>query len=209
MQGRGHGDSVAKVLATTNGAATAVLPRGEVREAFAELTGINVARGLGLLLTKDQEHVGIRCGVADFKVQDGKMNVQNMVFDTENVLITGKGDIDLDNEALNVQVKGQPKKLRLFRLRSPIEIKGPLRKPSVAIEGGKAIGQTGVAAALGAVVAPLAAVIAFVDPGLAKDADCGSLMAEARNDMTPSNREKGGRSEKPLKTATRAERSLR
>ncbi|HEV7714618.1 MAG TPA: hypothetical protein VGO53_03430, partial [Steroidobacteraceae bacterium] len=33
--------------------------------------------------------------------------------------------------------------------------------------------------AIGAVVAPLAAVIAFVDPGLAKDANCSALLAEA------------------------------
>jgi hypothetical protein len=38
-----------------------------VREAFAELTGINVTRGLGLLLTEDQSTIAIRCGVASFR----------------------------------------------------------------------------------------------------------------------------------------------
>ena len=182
MKGKGHGNSVATVLATSSGTASAVLPKGEIREAFAELTGVNVSRGLGLLLMNDQEHVGIRCGVADFRIQDGTMRAQNLVFDTKNVLITGTGDVHLDGETLDLKIKGQPKKLRLLRLRSPIAMRGSIRKPSVRIEGGKAVAQYGVAAVLGAVVAPLAAVIAFVDPGLAKDANCGALLAEARGD---------------------------
>jgi uncharacterized protein involved in outer membrane biogenesis len=201
VKGKGYGDSIAKVMATTDGMATAVLPHGEIREAFAELTGINVSRGLGLLLTKDQEHTDIRCGVADFKVQNGTMQAQNLVFDTQNVLITGKGTIDLKQEALDLEIKGNPKKLRLLRLRSPVDIKGPLRKPTIGIEAEKAIGQGGIAAAIGAVVAPLAAVIVFVDPGLAKDANCGALLAEANAH--------GKTGSVPLKTATGEARTLR
>jgi hypothetical protein len=36
-----------------------------------------------------------------------------------------------------------------------------------------------IAAALGALVTPIAAVIAFVDPGLAKDQNCAAMIAEA------------------------------
>ncbi len=48
----GTGDSVHKVMSDANGTFTLILPNGEVRSAFAELTGINVSKGLGLLLTK-------------------------------------------------------------------------------------------------------------------------------------------------------------
>ena len=47
-----------------------MIPSGEVREAFAELTGINIARGLGLLLTGDDSMTEIRCGVASFRVRE-------------------------------------------------------------------------------------------------------------------------------------------
>ena len=208
VKGKGRGDSVAKVMATADGTVTAVLPHGEIREAFAELTGINVSRGLGLLLTKDQEHTEIRCGVADFKVQKGLMQAQNLVFDTDNVLITGKGDIDLDGEALNLEIKGNPKKLRLLRLRSPVEVKGVLGKPSVGIQAGKAIAQGGVAAAIGVVAAPLAAVIAFVDPGLAKDVNCGALLAEAKTHGKPDSGPVGG-NKAAIKQAAENGRPLR
>ena len=42
-----------------------------------------------------------------------------------------------------------------------------------------AFAQTAEAVVLGVVATPLAAVLAFVDPGLAKDADCAALLAAA------------------------------
>jgi hypothetical protein len=85
----------------------------------------------------------------------------------------------------DLNIQGHPKKFRLLRLRSPIAIKGALRKPDFGLDSGNSIGQTGIAAALAAVAAPLAAVIAFVDPGLAEDADCSGLLAEAKRAGAP------------------------
>jgi len=175
----GSGDSVHRVMSDANGTFTLILPSGEVRSAFAELTGINVSKGLGLLLTKANDKAEIRCGVAQFNIEDGLMSAQNITFDTQNVLIKGKGDIELGSEELNLQIKGEPKKIRFTRLRSPIEVKGHLKKPSVGLDVGATVKQGAVAAALGTLVTPLAAVIAFVDPGLAKDQNCAQMIAEA------------------------------
>jgi uncharacterized protein involved in outer membrane biogenesis len=175
----GTGDSVHKVMSDANGAFTLILPNGEVRSAFAELTGINVSKGLGLLLTKADDKAPIRCGVAQFNIKDGLMTAQNITFDTQNVVIKGKGDINLGPESLNLEIKGDPKKIRFTRLRSPIEVKGHLMKPSVGLNAGDTLKQGAVAAALGTVLTPLAAVIAFVDPGLAKDQNCAQMIAEA------------------------------
>jgi uncharacterized protein involved in outer membrane biogenesis len=175
----GTGDSVHRVMSDANGMFTVILPNGEVRAAFAELTGINVSKGIGLLLTSANDKAEIRCGVAQFNIKDGLMSAQNITFDTQNVLITGKGDIKLGPEELNLQIKGDPKKVRFTRLRSPIEVKGHLMKPSVGVDVGSTIKQGAIAAALGTLVTPLAAVIAFVDPGLAKDQNCAQMIAEA------------------------------
>lgn len=175
----GTGDSVHRVMSDGNGMLTLVLPSGEVRSAFAELTGINVAKGIGLLLTKSDDKAEIRCGVAQFKIRDGLMSAENVTFDTQNVLIKGQGDINLGREELNLQIKGDPKKLRFGRLRTPITVKGHLLKPSIGIDAGSTAKQGAVAAALGTLLTPVAAVIAFVDPGLAKDQNCSALIAEA------------------------------
>jgi AsmA family protein len=178
----GSGDSVHSMLADAKGELTAILPHGEIRSAFAELTGINVAKGLGLLLTGNENKADIRCGVAQFAVDDGVMKAQTLLFDTENVEISGKGDIRLGPEELALIIQGNPKKPRLGRLKTPIRIGGHLKAPSIGVDTGKTVAQGAVAAALGALVTPLAAVLAFVDPGLAKDANCSQLIETARKD---------------------------
>lgn len=181
----GHGDSVHAFASTADGTVSAVLPNGDVDQAFVELAGIDVARGLGLLLTDKNKQVPVRCGIADFTARSGVLRVQNMVLDTQTVLITGKGDVNLKRERLDLDVSGHPKRFRFFRLKTPIAISGTLRKPSIGLKPGSAPVQAGAAAILGALATPFAAIAAFVDPGLAKDADCRSLIDEAKSKGAP------------------------
>jgi uncharacterized protein involved in outer membrane biogenesis len=175
---KGRGDSVHNVMTDADGSFAAVIPHGDIRAAFAELTGIDLS-GLGLLLTKDQARAPIRCGVARFDVVDGTAQAQSIVLDTQNVLITGGGKITLGSEQLDLTIHGQPKKFHLVRVRAPVDIKGLLTKPSFQPDKGQLLKQGGVAAALGTLLTPVAAMLAFVDPGLAKDQDCSQLLAQA------------------------------
>ena len=185
MQGRlrieGHGNSVHAIASDANGSVSVVLPHGDMREAFAELAGIDVVRGLGLLLGKKDESIAIRCGIVAFELKDGDAQAQRLVFDTTNVLITGDGHIALDDEKLDLNLKGQPKKLRFDRLRSPINIRGTLRHPSISLSTPAVVKQGAVATGLAIIGTPIAAVLAFIDPGLAKDADCAGMTDEAQD----------------------------
>lgn len=180
----GKGDSVHDFAADANGRVTVILPHGEVRAAFAELTGIDVVRGLGLLLQGSDQRSDIRCGVAQFALQDGTMHVQNLVFDTTNVLVTGLGEVRLGPEELDLSIEGNPKRMRFGRLHTPIKVRGHLLKPTVGVSATKTLAQGAIATALGTLLTPLAAVIAFVDPGLAKNADCAGLLAQADASQT-------------------------
>ena len=199
----GRGKSIHEVGSTATGTFSIVVPHGDVRAAFAELLGIDAARGIGLLLTKSQEKTDIRCGVANFKAQGGVFAAQEIVFDTEQVLITGKGEVDLGSEILDLTLTGQPKKPRLFRIKSPIELSGTLSKPKVGLKPGNTPGQVALATVLGVLATPLASVLAFVDPGLAKDADCGSLLAEAQHYGAPPAPSRPAK-EAPIKDAQRS-----
>lgn len=176
----GHGDSVHNLMADATGEFTAIVPDGDVRSAFAELTGVDVAEGIGLLLKKGNAREPIRCGVAQFNIETGTAHAQEIVFDTQNVLITGRGQIALGPEKLDLTIQGQPKKLRLVRIRAPVEIRGELLKPSFELKAGPVVKQGAIAAALGTLLTPLAAILAFVDPGLAKNQNCAQLLAQAQ-----------------------------
>ena len=175
----GRGSSVHKLASSADGTVSIVIPQGEISSAIAELTGINVTRGLGLLLTKSDSKTTIRCGVMDFQAQDGTLGAKTLFVDTTDVLITGRGDINLNSEGLDLALRGNPKKLRLTRVRSPITVKGTLSHPAIGVDAGKLAEQGAVATALGTLLTPVAAVIAFVDPGRAKNKDCAASLSDA------------------------------
>ncbi len=177
----GSGASVHQVLSDANGELTFIVPNGDIRAATAELMGVDVATAIGLMLAKPDDRAPIRCGVAEFDVKSGTAHADSIVFDTQDVLITGKGQIALGPEKLDLTLQGEPKKLRLIRMRAPVDIRGDLLKPAVRLETGQALKQGAIAATLGTLVTPLAAVLAFVDPGLAKDQNCAQLLAQANS----------------------------
>lgn len=175
----GSGDSVHKTASTANGTLTFVVPRGEIRQAFAELLGVNITTGLALLLSDSEEQTSLRCAVADFEARNGILHAKTVVLDTKVTLATGKGTIDLKSEKLDLRLEGAPKKARI-RAIAPITVKGSLRSPSIGVDPAATAAQAGLAAALGILLTPVAAVLPFVDPGLEDNADCRALMQEAR-----------------------------
>jgi uncharacterized protein involved in outer membrane biogenesis len=143
-------------VASADGTVLATLRGGTVRDSLAELTGIDL-RGLGLLLSKSQKEVPVRCGIANFEARDGTFTAKELVLDTESVLIAGEGSIHMDTETLDLALRGYPKSTRFLQLRAPIVIGATLAKPSVGIQARDS-------------------KLVLVDRGHAKDADCESLI---------------------------------
>ena len=181
----GAGDSVHKAAASSSGRVMVAIPGGLMRRSLAELMGVNVVPGLFELLAKDPKQTPVRCAVVDFNVAHGVMTVRRFVLDTDVVLTDGSGTINLGSETLNLKVQGHTKKPRLVRVIAPFDVTGSLIKPHMKIEAGPAIAQVGAAVGLGAVLSPLAAVLPFLAPGGAHDADCAALLAEARSAGAP------------------------
>jgi uncharacterized protein involved in outer membrane biogenesis len=175
----GRGLSVREAAGDANGQLTLVGSRGEIRDLFAQLLGVNVVKSIGLLLSKSERQTDLRCAVADFRAKDGMLTAQTIVFDTGPTLVRGSGTINLKDERVDLVLKGEPKKPQLLRLNAPITLRGPLVAPKVGVRTGTTLGQAGLGLAIGALVNPLAALAPFLDAGDAKDADCSSLSAKA------------------------------
>jgi uncharacterized protein involved in outer membrane biogenesis len=176
--GEGHGRSLHEFAAGADGTVSAALPHGDIRASLAALAGLDVG-ALGLSAAKSGAVTPVRCAVAGFEARHGILTAQTLVLDTDPVLIAGKGTIHMDSEALDLALRGHPKRPGL-RLRSPVLIHGTVLHPTFAVQpGAGAAAETAAAVALGVFLTPLASILAFVDPGLTKDADCGALLRAA------------------------------
>jgi uncharacterized protein involved in outer membrane biogenesis len=153
----GVGKSLHQVAASANGGVVAIVRQGTVRESLAEMTGVDL-RGLGLVATKSRKEIPLRCAVAEFSDRAGTLTAKRLLADTDPVLITGEGQIHFDTETLDLAISGHPKRMRLFRFRAPVLVKGTLTHPSIDVQARK---------------------LTLVDPGNAKDADCAALESAA------------------------------
>jgi uncharacterized protein involved in outer membrane biogenesis len=180
----GTGNSVHATAANASGTFTAVVPSGGMRHSLAEWTGVDVLSALSLNLSGDNSNTNLRCAVASFGAKDGVLTSQQMVIDTEPVRVEGSGTINLRDETLDLRLQGKPKNFQLMRLRAPITVTGPWQHPSLGVKGGAIAAQGGIGLALG-LINPFAAILAFIDPGVAKDVNCAPLLADAKSKGAP------------------------
>ena len=179
----GVGNSIHKAASTSDGQVTAVIPGGHIRQAFAELLGIDASKGLIQLLSKDEDKSQLRCAVADFAVKDGVLTARHILIDTTVTVVNGSGTINLGDETMALQFQGRPTHFRLVRLNLPITIGGHLKSPTFGVKPTGTAIQAGAAVGLG-LVNPLLAILPFVDLGT-KNADCASLYQEAQTSAAP------------------------
>jgi uncharacterized protein involved in outer membrane biogenesis len=174
----GSGNSVGKMLASSNGKLGLVLAGGEISRLMMEEIGLHLWKILQLKVTGDNL-VKLRCGVADFNVKQGVMQADALIVDTEVTTITGTGTIDLGQEKLDLTLNQKTKNTSPLALRSPIYIRGSFARPEVAVNKGRVAARGLGAIALG-IATPLLALLPLIDAGPGADSDCRQLVNEAK-----------------------------
>jgi AsmA protein len=187
----GKGNSVGRMLASSNGKVGLVVVGGEISKLMMEKVGLHLWEILELKVTGDKL-VKLRCGVADFDVKGGIMHTDALIFDTEVTTIVGAGSIDLGQEKLDLTLNQKTKNTSPVALRSPIYIRGSFAKPDVEVDKGRVAVRALGAIALG-IVNPLLALIPLIDAGPGKDSDCGQLVRDARTLPHSGNKKTGPR----------------
>ena len=171
------GNSVASLLAGSNGEVKTMINQGTVSKLLLEQMGLNIGN---VILTKlfGDKQVQLNCMATDFAVTDGLMQTRVFVVDTEEAIINAHGTINLDNEMLDLTLRPETKGLRIFSLRAPLYVRGPFSKPDVSVDKGVMAMKAGGAIVLG-LVAPLAALIPLVNAGPGQQSQCARLLANA------------------------------
>lgn len=168
----GSGNSIAAMLGSANGKAGVGMGTGAVSKLLMKLAGLDIGGAAKVLITGD-EQIPIRCGMGDFNVKDGVMRTDNLIVDTSDNTIFGQGTISLRDESLDLQMKSKSKKFSLVSLRGPIYVTGTLRNPALRPDYKKVGLRAAAAAAIGAVAAPVAALVATVQRGRDREIPCG------------------------------------
>ena len=180
----GSGNSVHKVAASANGMATLVMPSGQIKRSLAAWLGVNVIDALGLTLSGDRSNTNVRCAVAGFTAKQGTLRAERFILDTDPVRVDGQGTVNLKDETVDLNLQGKPKNFQLLRLKAPIIVSGKLASPDVGIDPKPAITQGAIGVGL-SLLSPLASILAFIDPNLAKDANCAGILSDAKSQGAP------------------------
>jgi uncharacterized protein involved in outer membrane biogenesis len=185
---RGTGQSVAQVVASGDGGLTVVMSGGEISALLIELAGMDVVESLGFatgIKRKPENTHNIRCMVVDGDLKQGVLATKTLVFDTTDTNIDGKASIDFHNEGLTARVVPHPKDMSILTFRTPINVKGTLKHPTITPDPIWTGGRIAASVLLGVLATPLAALIPTIDLGLGEDSDCGALIADARAAAAP------------------------
>lgn len=172
----GAGNSIATMLGTSDGTAIVGMGKGRISNLVMELAGLDIAEALKFLIEGDRQ-IPIRCAFGDFKVADGLMTANALAFDTTDTIIVGEGTISLKDETLQLRLRPRPKDRSFLVLRSPLIAEGTFKHPRFHPDYAR-VGLRGAIALVLANIAPPAALLATIELGPGKDADCGGKYAK-------------------------------
>ena len=177
---KGVGDTVHDSLSTANGRIAFIIPKGTLWTRNVQLSELDIGVFIQKMFEKKlKEPVQINCGLIAFTVKNGIGAADPILIDTAGNVVAGRGGFSFKNESLDFAIEADAKKFSLFSGQSPVGINGWFAAPKIDPISGELVARTGIGLGLGAVVSPFAAIIAFVDVGDAKAADCGPVLAGA------------------------------
>lgn len=191
IQLKGRGDTIHDSLASSSGRIAFVMPSGSFWTRNVQLSELDIGTFVQKMFEhKLKEPVQINCGLIGFTVRDGIGAADPIIIDTTKNVILGRGGFSFKNEGLDMAFRADGKKFSFFSGQSPVGLKGYFAKPGIDVISPQLLERAGVGIGLAVVASPLAAVLAFVDIGDAKSAQCGPVLAGAH---AAAMRTKGGK----------------
>ncbi len=181
IQLSGVGDSVRDSLASSNGRIAFIMPAGTFWTRNVQLSELDIGTFVQKMWEKKlTEPVQINCGLIAFTVRNGIAAADPILIDTKKNVIGGRGGFSFKTESLDLAIEADAKTFSLFSAQSPVGVQGYFAAPKIDPISGELLTRAGAGLGLAALVSPLAAVVAFVDPGDGEPTRCGPVLAGAR-----------------------------
>ena len=180
----GRGNSVAKLLGTSNGGLKMIVNDGAISRSLMEIAGLNVGNYIVGKIFGDED-VKINCAAADVGIKNGLATSQLFVFDTENAIIYIDGTANFATEQLDLKITPESKGLRLFSLRSPLYVRGTFGNPSAGVQAVPLMLRGAGMVALGVIAGPAAGLLALIAPSGDEPNQCAPLLQQMQQGKVP------------------------
>ena len=112
------------------------------------------------------------------------MKIDPLVMDTSDTKITGKGEVDLASEKINMLLTPYSKDFSPFTLRSPIRVGGKLADLDVFPDAAKLGPGDRVKQIVSTTLSAIIGLLPPMDMVLANDSPCRDLLTEVRESIT-------------------------
>lgn len=186
---KSRGNSVAAIMAGLNGKFSFIIGQGQIYNKYIHILGSIFSQTLPRLLNpflEATEYTQTNCIVSGFAVKDGLARSTALMFDSEDMTVLSKGEVNFTSEELNFSIKPVPKEgarkkkikrsISLSTLAKQFRLSGTLADPSIEVDtrrASKTFGK-GVGAAL---VGPAAVIAVLFTSKTGEKAPCPTVIA--------------------------------
>ncbi len=181
---KGSGKSVAQIMADLSGKTVLVLKNGKLHNKYVNFLGGDLKELLLEKLnpvSKSKDYTMLNCLVHGFDIKGGIAKISSLFVETDHMVISGGGKIDLRKETLDVGFEPDSKSsggviptdldVSLSQLVKPFTLSGTLKEPAIGLDVGKAITTIGKTAVGFTLFGPVGLAAAVLSQGKdAKDA---------------------------------------
>ena len=105
----------------------------DIKAGYLDLWASNL---IFALLPTGKDEKKINCLAARFDVENGVMTSKNILMDSTEIIIRGRGSIDLAGRELDLLLIPQAKLEKFLSISAPIQVQGPIAKPKSSITSG-------------------------------------------------------------------------
>jgi hypothetical protein len=178
---KGQGKSLNAIASSLNGQTNLLIGQGTINSRAFAIVSDDLARVL-IPSGESGDTAKLVCAISRFDFAGGVGRASALALETDTLITTGTGSVDLGKERIDLLFKPKPKKASLVSLAFPVRLSGPLTSPSAGLD--RTGVATGVATAVGgvALTGGVGALLPLMSTGsgsVAAGGECGAAAAAA------------------------------
>jgi uncharacterized protein involved in outer membrane biogenesis len=173
---RSAGTRQREMLSRLDGDIGLFIQGGKLGQEMASAFESSLAEALGLVSKEDRAPHPIRCLIGRLRVESGIATTKTLLLDTADSIIVGRGNMNIGDETLYLDIKPYPKEHTARRIGVPFAIRGTFAEPSMTLEKAGFINRLGNAIGLGS-EAPPTALMQLLDAGLGEKNSCNNVFS--------------------------------